>query len=87
MSWINTGAYVNGVRPKTKKALKEALTNAPETVTFDKTAHGDSGTLTVDDVLASTDALSIAGPDPFNKRSWFAAVTASDKHKGRVVCL
>lgn len=39
MAYVNVGAYVNGVRPKTKKALKEAMANAPETVQFDRTSH------------------------------------------------
>jgi len=87
MSWINAGAFINGERPSSKRALKDALKNAPHTVTFDKTAHGDEGTLTVEDVLASTDAISVAGPDPYARRNWFAAITASDKHRGQVVCL
>lgn len=78
MSHVNVGAYVNGVRPPTKKALREALASAPETVTFDPTARHGSRSLeteikaTVE--MIGADKFEVCGPDPFTKRSWYATV-------------
>ena len=69
MEFVNCGAKVNGVRPKTKKALREALKNAPETVRFDSTSAWGTNQLSPNNPNIT---LSIVGPDPYNKRNWYA---------------
>ena len=86
MTYMNVGAYVDGVRPKSKKALKEALAANPASVTFDGTSpmgpqHDDlSGTCVPEELI-----LSVVGPDPFTKRSWYATVRWNVQ-TGKVVC-
>ena len=67
------GVFVNGERPRFKKDLAAALTDAPETVTFQQTAPMSS---TEYDGVA-TDApsgqdLFVCGPDVYVKRDWYA---------------
>lgn len=86
MAYINVGAYVEGSRPRTKKALREALATTPETVTFDQTSMFDSlypvrinGT----EVPAGV-TLTVFGPDPYRDRKWYASVTVDGTGKVRV---
>jgi hypothetical protein len=75
MTFINTGVYINGKRPKTKKELREAIKNDPSSVTFDVTSMFDStSSYKADDaeLIRSGVALSIVGPDPYNDRKWYA---------------
>lgn len=75
-SYINTGAYVNGIRPKSKKALREAMAADPSTVSFDRTAIGFDGS----GYQAPAEGISIqvTGPDPYNDRRWYATVTVKN---------
>lgn len=77
-TYVNVGARVNGERPKSKKALKDALANAPHTVVFDNTGPG--GTYVTPDASL---ILSVCGPDPYTKRVWYGNVTVK---AGKVVC-
>lgn len=80
MSYINTGAYVDGERPKTKKALREALRDTPHLVSFDGTSplSPDGGrNYRADEVPAGT-TLVVCGPDPYTKRNWWAQVVLKD---------
>ena len=72
MARINTGALVEGARPTSKKALKEALANGAH-VEFDRTSAFESGTLTVAGIGA--DKIDVVGPDPYRNRKWYATVT------------
>lgn len=87
MAFINVGAYVNGERPHTKKALREALASAPDTVRFDKTSAypwmetNDYGySINPADILTS-DILAVVGPDPYTSRKWYATVTRNREGK------
>jgi hypothetical protein len=85
MSYVNVGAYVNGARPASKKALREAIaawnaspTEAPS-LRFDSTAA--MGPLAGEDITAhdlvtkhSGHVLQVVGPDPYRKRNWYASV-------------
>lgn len=75
MNHINVGAYVDGVRPKTKKALKEAV-KAGKHVEFDGTALRDEGNrYTVQHTIANqNDVLQVTGPNPYRDRRWYATV-------------
>lgn len=73
MAYINVGAKINGERPKTKKALREAMKAHPETVLFDRTAAFDGqGTIRGDEL--PRDTLQVVGPDPYAKRTWYASI-------------
>lgn len=74
MSFINVGAYINGERPASKKALREALANAPESVRFDGTALLGEQFNGPPSTIPAGVKLSVAGPDPYTSRKWFATV-------------
>ena len=74
MSYVNCGAYVNGERPKSKKALKEAIKD-PASVYFDPTSMFDNQTMIHGDQIPNGVSLSVCGPDPYNSRKWYATVT------------
>jgi hypothetical protein len=81
MSYVNVGAYVNNRRPASKKALREALRDAPATVKFDSTAlmgprSGD--TIKAEPADIGTYSLSVAGPDPYSRRDWYATVSVKN---------
>lgn len=77
MSSVNCGAYVNSKRPKSKKALKEAIKNDPHRVTFDPTSIFDAKTSTsyYGDAIPNGVSLSVCGPDSYTLRKWYATVT------------
>ena len=77
MTNINTGAYVNGERPKSKKALREALQDAPHTVQFDGTSplSPDGGRNYRADEVPEGFVLTVCGPDPYTRRNWWANVS------------
>ena len=76
MGFKNAYCYVDGERPKTKKALKAALRDNPESVTFDRMTDFDRD----DEIPANALyiprglTLSICGPDPDRDRKWYASV-------------
>lgn len=78
MSYINVGAEINGVPAKTKKALKEAMQSAPETVVFYSTSDFTTGAW-YGHHLPKDDKLQVVGPDPYTKRVWYATVTDNGK--------
>lgn len=83
--YINVGALVNGVRPKTKKALKDALATDPSSVQWDSTSdHGPVpfGCQVSGNALTAGTKLSVVGPCPTTKRSWYATVELKN---GKVV--
>jgi hypothetical protein len=71
----NYGAFVYGVRPKSKKALREALDANPDSVTFDDTsAFNNRGLVHAEELNPSA---VIVGPDPYTSRKWYANVVLS----------
>jgi hypothetical protein len=79
MSYFNCGAYIGGGRPRTKKALKEALLTDPTSVYFDGT-----GVFRVTDgyrtgyrgnEIPEGVTLSVTGPNPYMSRKWWASIT------------
>lgn len=80
--YVNAGAYVAGARPRTKKALREALATAPGSVIFDTTAAFNPFAHYRATEIPAGVTLSVVGPDPYAKRSWYASVTFRD---GRLV--
>lgn len=75
--YVNGGAVFAG--KQTKATLKFALKNAPATVSFYSTSsmgpqfNGPASNLP-DDII-----MSIVGPDPYSKRTWYASVQRNKK--------
>lgn len=85
MTFINVGAYVNGIRPKSKAALRRALETAPETVRFDCTAMDQAGRNIYTTNIPAGAQLSVVGPDPYTSRAWYGTVKLSSKTDKYVV--
>lgn len=79
MSYINVGATIKdefGVTNDcpTKAALKRAIKESPETVTFYSTSPmGPQFNGKADD-MPEEHSLIVAGPNPYTSRKWFANV-------------
>jgi hypothetical protein len=83
MPYINAGAYVNGLRPKSKTALKAAIVAGDEVV-FDKTSAFDgAGSLTPHNIPHGI-VVSVVGPDPYTSRKWYANITRTLDGKVKV---
>lgn len=76
MAFENVGAYIGNSRPKTKKALREAIANLGETeVYFDTTSpFSTTSGYSLSQIPVGV-KLSVVGPDPHTKRSWYATVS------------
>ena len=74
MAYANCGAFINGRRPASKKALKEALRDAPATVEFDGTSGMGPQCPATPDAIPAGLKLQVTGPDPYTKRVWYATV-------------
>jgi hypothetical protein len=72
--YINVGAMINGERPATKKALREALSITPWTVRFDSTSPFEPATSFNTAQIKAGDKLQVTGPDPYERRNWYATV-------------
>ena len=68
---MTDGIYANGVRPKTKKALKESAKNG-ETIEIECTSMfgGFSGNVK----NSNGEVFTVVGPCPYTKRNWYANV-------------
>ena len=74
MPTINTGAFIDGRRAPSKRAIKIALAVHPERVLFDPTSpFNDPAPIRGDQIPAGV-SLTVVGPDPFTKRSFYATV-------------
>jgi hypothetical protein len=76
--FINVGARSKeGGLFATKKAMREALNSQPGEVVFYKTSPLDNSglpsTITVE-TLPLGAVLTVVGPNPYTKRSWYASV-------------
>lgn len=89
MSYVNCGALSsNGQRIPTKKALKDAVQRyndgQDDAVGFDQTSMVQSeavpGLAMCADLKEGT-IMSVVGPDPYSKRSWYASV---ERKNGRI---
>jgi hypothetical protein len=75
MSFYNCGAFIGGVRAKSKKALRDALASTPDEVVFDGTSVLGRGPVSYTGAeVPEGVSLSVVGPDPFNSRRWYATV-------------
>jgi hypothetical protein len=69
---MTQGVYVRGFRPKTKKALREAIATNPSGVSLEATSM--SGNEYGGNIMHMPEGKTvyIVGPDPYIKRSWYA---------------
>lgn len=82
MSFVNVGALINGQNAASKKALREALTNAPASVTLYATSMFESEQIKGDELaerLVDGDKLTAVGPDPYHDRRWYAQIELSPR--------
>lgn len=64
-------AYVNGQKPKTKKALRDALASGAD-VAFEDTSFVNNRGCLAPDQIGPSDV--IVGPDAHNQRNWYANI-------------
>lgn len=74
MPYLTGGVYIDGSAPKTKKMLKEAIADDPQRVRFYSTGALDPRSSFTIDTLSAGQKLSICGPDPHQKRTWYATI-------------
>lgn len=85
MAYINCGVKIAGERPKYKKELREAVKTAEgrAELVFDCTSlfEGRDSIEGADlpKIVADGHILSVTGPDPHIRRSWYASIKATDK--------
>lgn len=81
------GIFINGKRPKTKKAIKEAFAADPASVELECTsifASNDySGPLT--EVPPGT--YHYVGPDPYTKRQFYGKIVITNRNDERKVTI
>ena len=65
------GIYINGRRPKSKREVRDAVTNAPETVTVEITRFGHEHLIALDCVIG---AVHFVGPDPYRSRKFYGTI-------------
>lgn len=75
---IEVHAKLNGSNLPSKKALKEALRDHPEKVTFTTVSPFNGNHTWKGDKLPG-EALLAVGPDPQTKRNWYANVSLNTK--------
>lgn len=82
MSFVNVGARytANGESVQTKAMLKRMVAEDPKTITLYGTSDFNPGTWKCDELDEGVN-YTVAGPDPYNKRDWYATV----KRKGNTV--
>ena len=68
------GIFIDGQRPKSKKAIKEALAANPERVRIEHTSmfssQGHVGALD----LTAGEKVDFVGPDPYTKRNFYGTI-------------
>lgn len=68
------GADLAHGRPRTKKELKEAIADDPEKVHLYSTNNTTQGWSGYASALPEDVHFLVVGPDPYNKRNWYATV-------------
>jgi hypothetical protein len=76
---INCGVKINGQDPKSKKAIKEAMATAPETVEFYATSKFQGFWARGDNLVLDGAKLGIVGPCPFKSRKFYGTVEWTPK--------
>ena len=98
--FINVGCYIDGVRPKSKKAIKDALKaivngeREPSSIAFDATdMFANAGKRfhayvqsdgEYPDGIKPGYSYQVCGPDPYTKRNFYGTVSVNSR--GVIVC-
>jgi hypothetical protein len=69
------GVFVDNRRPKTKKALREALKDDPSQVHLEATSIFGNEYDGLASEMPEGSTIYLVGPDPYKKRSWYANLT------------
>jgi hypothetical protein len=88
MTFLNVGAQIDNHDAPSKKALKIALAEAPERVSFYTTAGFFDGEQSFDgEHVPEGVFLQVTGPNPYTKRNFYATVrvATSGRNAGKVV--
>jgi hypothetical protein len=72
------GIYVNGRRPVSKKAIREALAADPATVEVESTSMFGGYSGPVSDLPAGR-SVTFVGPDPYRARKFYGTITVGPK--------
>lgn len=72
---MTQGVFVNGQRPKSKKAIREALANGDRVSLEATSIFGNEYDGPVEN--APDGRYTIVGPDPYSKRNFFGTITVT----------
>jgi hypothetical protein len=73
------GIYINGKRPASKKAVREAVRDTPESVRCEGTSiRGDDFDGPASDLPAGA-SVHFVGPDPYTSRKYYGTLTRTAK--------
>ena len=80
---MSVGIFINGQRPASKKAVKEAIAANPASVHLENTSgFSNNFDIDLDEKIAQGDfRTAFVGPDPYNKRNFYGTIEVKD---GRV---
>lgn len=68
------GIFINGTRPKSKKAVKEAVLNDPESVRIEATSLFGGEYDGPADLLPGPAKVHFVGPDPYTSRKFYGTI-------------
>lgn len=81
---MSDGIFINGLRPKSKKAVKEAIATAPETVLVESTSmFSASGNMHLAS-LAMGKRYDFVGPDPYTSRKFYGTIVRTGENSWKV---
>lgn len=72
---MTQGAFVNGQRPKTKKALREAIQSNPSNVRLEATSIFGNEYGGPIETMPEGKTVYLVGPDPYTSRKWYGNLT------------
>ena len=68
------GLFIHGKRPASKKAVKEALHTAPDTVSIEATSVFGNEYDGPADLLSEGVSITFVGPDPYTSRKFYGVI-------------
>lgn len=69
------GIFINGVRPASKKAVKEAIASNPSSVRIEATSFfGNEYDGPASELPADSRPIAFVGPDPERKRNFYGTI-------------
>jgi hypothetical protein len=71
---MSHGIFIKGVRPKSKKAVKEAIAANPERVEIENTSLFGGGFGGLATELKEGQSVTFVGPDPSRQRNFYGEI-------------